>query len=338
MSVRVAALSLLAAAALIFPAAGQPGDVAPRPLTATTLMEGDYPLLALVEGAQGRTVVNVSVAPDGRVVDASVGMSSGSAALDQAAVQIARTRWRFQPGTRNGQPIAAIAPVDLNWVLPLQPVTHVLVQAPALPNGAEPPRAAARIVARPGDYPSISMEAKEQGVVGVRYLVRTDGSVGDVQLAQSSGFARLDNAALRVVRERARANPARAGGNPVEAWQTVAVSFSLLPVNSYGARPACYAQPIIARESILIGAEREFLIISELDLERLMRWRVRPVEGWVPIWTQVSDTGAVTEAIIETRNGWMRLNGPWTQALTRDRRYPQANRTCWYYDPVAILG
>jgi protein TonB len=339
MTVRVVTFSILAAFAFTLPAnAAAQGDVPARPLTATTVSDADYPLLALIGAEQGRTGVNVSVAPDGRVLDATVASSSGSQRLDQAAVQFAKTRWRFQPATRNGQPIAASVPVEVNWVLPLQPATQAYLQAPPLPNGAQPPRVIARPVGQPGDYPSMSMETKEQGVAGVRYLVRADGSIGDVQLAQSSGLPRLDAAALRLVRERWRSEPARVGGNPVEAWQTAAVSFALLPVNARGATQRCYAQPILGRESALIAGERHFVVISELDMERLMRWHVRPVTSWVPLWTQVSNTGAVSDALIETRNGWMRLNAPWAQALTRERSYPRTDGSCWYYDPAVILG
>jgi TonB family protein len=340
MTVRVVTLSLLFALAVSQSAqAAQPGgDLPPRALTPTTVSDADYPMLALVTAAQGRTLLNVSVGPDGRVAGATVATSSGSPSLDERAIQIARTRWNFQPGTRNGQPVAATVPVEVNWVLPLQPATQPHLDAPPLPAGATPPRVTERLMGQPGDYPSIAMEIKEQGVVGVRYQVRADGSVGDVQIVQSSGSARLDNASIRLVRERWRSDPARLAGMPVDSWQTMTIAFSLLPSNVYGARPTCYAQPILGRESALVGGELEFRWISELDLERLMRWRTRFVEDFVPLWTQVSNTGAVTGALIGTSNGWMQLNDAWRQALTRDRTYPATQGSCWYYEALAILG
>jgi TonB family protein len=339
MTLRVAVFSLFSAVLISTSAnaAAAQGDLPPRALVATTVTEADYPLRALAAAEQGRTIVNVAVAADGRMMDATVATSSGSQSLDQAAIQIAKSRWRFAPATRNGQPVAGTVPVEVNWTLPLQPAAQAYLQAPSLPNGAQPPRAA-RLVGQPGDYPSMSMEMGEQGVVGVRYLVRADGSIGDVQLAQSSGMSRLDGAALRLVRERWQTQPARVGGNAAEAWHTATVAFSLLPVNSYGIRQRCYEQPILGRDSALIAGELGFVMISELDMDRIMRWRVRPVGEYVGLWTQVSNAGGVSDALLETPRGWMRVTQPWARALTRDRRYPQSDGACWYYDPVAILG
>lgn len=53
-------------------------------------------------------VVNVTVNTDGTASDAQIAKSSGNNELDRAALNAAR-RWKFQPGTRNGQPVASSA-------------------------------------------------------------------------------------------------------------------------------------------------------------------------------------------------------------------------------------
>lgn len=45
-------------------------------------------------------------------------------------------------------------------------------------------------------YPSASMRCREEGKVTITYCVATDGSVENVQVVVSSGYARLDNAML----------------------------------------------------------------------------------------------------------------------------------------------
>ncbi len=76
------------------------------------------------------------------------------------------------------------------------------------------------------DYPPASRELGEQGRVLVRAMVTAEGRVGQVALRKSSGFNRLDQAALDSVRHW-RFVPARRGSQPVSAWVVVPVAFSI---------------------------------------------------------------------------------------------------------------
>lgn len=49
-------------------------------------------------------------------------------------------------------------------------------------------------------YPSMSRKLKEQGTVQIRVRTDASGKVLEIRLEQSSGYARLDEAALRAVR------------------------------------------------------------------------------------------------------------------------------------------
>lgn len=75
-------------------------------------------------------------------------------------------------------------------------------------------------------YPPLARRMGEQGRVLLRVYVRADGSPGQVDIRESSGFERLDRAARDTV-ARWRFLPARQGERAVAAWVLVPISFSL---------------------------------------------------------------------------------------------------------------
>jgi len=75
-------------------------------------------------------------------------------------------------------------------------------------------------------YPPISREQGEQGKVLLRAMINADGTVARVELRKTSGFERLDRAALETVKQW-RFVPARRGEQAVSAWVVVPVSFTL---------------------------------------------------------------------------------------------------------------
>jgi periplasmic protein TonB len=83
--------------------------------------------------------------------------------------------------------------------------------------GANPPPA----------YPLRARLRGEQGTVTLRVLVGADGAVLRAEVAQSSGYRRLDDAALEAVRKRWRFVAARRGGLAVQSWVLVPIRFTL---------------------------------------------------------------------------------------------------------------
>jgi len=75
-------------------------------------------------------------------------------------------------------------------------------------------------------YPRLSRRLGEEGEVSLRVLVDPHGKPRRVELNVSSGFERLDRAALDVV-QRWSFVPARRGSRAVEAWVIVPIVFSL---------------------------------------------------------------------------------------------------------------
>jgi protein TonB len=90
-----------------------PGDVIepapviiePRIDARRGLSQPQYPPQMIREGAEGTVLLSIYILADGRVGEVRVDRSSGHTKLDESAMREAR-RWRFVPGTRNGQPTA----------------------------------------------------------------------------------------------------------------------------------------------------------------------------------------------------------------------------------------
>ncbi|MFZ5512229.1 MAG: energy transducer TonB, partial [Pseudomonadota bacterium] len=78
----------------------------------------------------------------------------------------------------------------------------------------------------PPAYPVLSRRHGEQGKVLLRVHVDAAGRAAQVDVKQSSGHERLDQAARAAVREW-RFVPARRGDTPVAAWVVVPISFVL---------------------------------------------------------------------------------------------------------------
>lgn len=104
--------------------------------------------------------------------------------------------------------------------------------ASAVPSPAPPATenagdlSSSMMAATPPRYPQESRRKREQGVVILRLLLGTDGQVSEISVAQSSGFSRLDQAALAAVR-RWRWSPTRRNGVAVPVKGLVEIPFVL---------------------------------------------------------------------------------------------------------------
>jgi periplasmic protein TonB len=130
-------------------------------------------------------------------------------------------------------PIMAAAPEaaasSATFAVPPQPPAPSVIEvAPAPPT---PVVIAARFDAdylsnpKPA-YPAASRRLGEEGKVVLRVRVSAAGAALAVEVKQSSGFTRLDEAARSAV-ERWRFVPARRGDEAVDAWVAVPIVFSL---------------------------------------------------------------------------------------------------------------
>ena len=63
-------------------------------------------------------------------------------------------------------------------------------------------------------YPPASQNDGDEGTVTLLLAVQTDGSISDIRIARSSGYQRLDAAAVRSLRQ-AKFQPATCHGKPI---------------------------------------------------------------------------------------------------------------------------
>lgn len=76
-----------------------------------------YPRRALQQRLTGVVRLRIHVDAGGRPLEVTVEQGSGHAVLDEAAVRIVQSRWRFVPATRDGQAVEAWALVPIEFVL-----------------------------------------------------------------------------------------------------------------------------------------------------------------------------------------------------------------------------
>ncbi len=75
-------------------------------------------------------------------------------------------------------------------------------------------------------YPATAREQGWQGTARLKVLILKNGSVGSLELEQSSGFSILDQSALKGVKEW-KFYPGQKDGQPTEMWVRIPVTFRL---------------------------------------------------------------------------------------------------------------
>jgi len=113
------------------------------------------------------------------------------------------------------RPVAAPAPVA---AAPAEKAAGVRVPPSTQGKGAK--------ITQP-EYPPASRRAGEAGTVTLQVFVQENGRAGEVKIAKSSGFEKLDEAAVKEVQRNWRFVPGKEDGKPVSMWHTFQVTFRL---------------------------------------------------------------------------------------------------------------
>ncbi|MBU0542569.1 MAG: energy transducer TonB [Gammaproteobacteria bacterium] len=134
--------------------------------------------------------------------------------------------------TPKPEPVREVAPEPAQQAAPAAPTppappVQQATPAPEAPAPVTPPRTDAAHLNNPApQYPALSRRLGEQGRVMLDVYILPDGSVGEIKLNRSSGFPRLDNAALQAVKTW-KYVPAKRGDKPIPFWYVQPVSFVL---------------------------------------------------------------------------------------------------------------
>jgi len=134
--------------------------------------------------------------------------------------------------TPKPEPVREVAPEPVQQAAPAAPAppappVQQATPAPEAPAPVTPPRTDAAHLNNPApQYPALSRRLGEQGRVMLDVYILPDGSVGEIKLNRSSGFPRLDNAALQAVKTW-KYVPAKRGDKPIPFWYVQPVSFVL---------------------------------------------------------------------------------------------------------------
>lgn len=121
---------------------------------------------------------------------------------------------------------AAAAPVVAPSKAVSQKTASISPAKTAEPTTQLPSADAAGLNNKAPVYPMLSRKRKEQGTVWLLLLVSKDGLVTELKLKKTSGFDRLDQAALQAVKKW-KFQPARKQGQPIDYWYELPLKFSL---------------------------------------------------------------------------------------------------------------
>jgi protein TonB len=131
---------------------------------------------------------------------------------------------------------APSAPVGITEPQPAPPpIAAPVAAAPAPAAPAPAPSTRVELPATDADYlhnpeppyPRMSFKLGEEGTTVVRVLVGPDGRAQDAQIGKSSGFARLDQAALETALRSWRYVPGRRGGVAEAMWVNVPIKWEI---------------------------------------------------------------------------------------------------------------
>jgi len=130
-----------------------------------------------------------------------------------------------------------VPPPDIQIDLPVDRAPTTAITATTQKPVVKPPPPAAVVRVPPQqnkrrpliepDYPPQSKRLGEEGATVLRLYILEDGRVGEAQVAQSSGFQRLDDAAVKHAKRSWRFVPGTENGKPVAMWYEFRVVWKI---------------------------------------------------------------------------------------------------------------
>ena len=171
-----------------------------------------YPAESVRLHEQGQCRVSFTVDERGATHDAKLVATSGYERIDKACLDAVEGA-RFIPAVQGGRRVATTIQLPISWSFGEPDAPPLLVPGTSLEVGAD-------------YYPSVSREAKQKGDCVVHFLVSEMGKTNDFSLAQSTGFASLDQACVKAM-QHAHFQPARKSYVPYAKWMDVKMNWTL---------------------------------------------------------------------------------------------------------------
>lgn len=214
---------LLAHAGLLAWLQTSPGPVQPPELAVVTmeLLASPAPLLA-----------SQPAPPERRRAEKTSAKPAPQPAPKQMAAAVAQTEPSPLPATASSLAAAATAGSSAAAAAAAAAPAPAAATSGSGPNAPAParvelPSASADYLDNPKPaYPPLSRRLREEGKVVLRVLIEADGSAAKAEIRSSSGYERLDQAALQTVLKW-RYLPARRNGVPEAMWFNVPINFVL---------------------------------------------------------------------------------------------------------------
>jgi TonB family protein len=196
--------------------ARDPGVISP---VAVDQWPSTYTADAMLAGVEGSLKLECVVNADGTVGPIRI-VQPLFPSLDEAAVENLK-RWRFRPGTKDGQSVAVLIEIENAFGLggKRRGVGRIYIPGE---HGVTAPRVHREVKAV---YPQSLGTPPTAGSVAVEVVVRPDGTVASPKVTKGVAPA-LAPAALEAVRQW-RFSPAWKDGKPVSTRVTVEVPFAM---------------------------------------------------------------------------------------------------------------
>ena len=211
-----------------------------------------YPEEAVKAGVQGRVIAQFTVRKDGTLSDLKI-LRSIHPALDAEALRVIALMPKWQPGMQRGEAVDVRYTIPVSFSLDKQHKAQPVGTQGAAPAGEVPARKSGPVQSVSGQiysvvdqmpeypggmkecmkfmaeqikYPAEAVQKKVQGRVIVQFVVRKDGTLGNITVLRSVDPL-LDAEAIRVIGQMPKWKPGMAGGEAVNVKFTLPVSFRL---------------------------------------------------------------------------------------------------------------
>ncbi len=189
-----------------------------------------YPDKVKKLGIEGLVMVTFVIDKDGSVTDIKI-IRGASPSLDAEAIRLTRHMPDWEPGKLNGKPVKCLYGTTYEFLLtPRPPVVHeegapfvVVEEMPQFPGGDS---LLLDYIAKNTKYPDEEKDRGIQGRVIVRFCITSKGSIDRVTVLKGVSPA-LDAEAIRVVSTLPEFKPGKQGGEPVDVWYMVPITFAL---------------------------------------------------------------------------------------------------------------